>query len=104
MTRPVFTTPLEALRYHVTGKIERGESVAIVGIEERRQSTPHYRELVHQSAAWRVRCAGDNYDTAVERLEHAILLWPRLNDHQHNRDVLTLLRRRADTVKGMHNA
>lgn len=31
MKKPVFNTPQEALRYHVTGAIERGEGQAIVG-------------------------------------------------------------------------
>ena len=32
--KPTFSTPAEALHYHVTGAIERGEGTAIVGIPE----------------------------------------------------------------------
>lgn len=35
MNKPIFNTPQEALRYHVTGAIERGEGEPIAGIPAR---------------------------------------------------------------------
>jgi len=56
-TRKTFSTPQEALRYHVTGAIERGEGVAIV--EKRALTREDYARLNVDELKRRERNAKD---------------------------------------------
>lgn len=40
--KPTFNNPLDALRHHVTGAIERGEATAIAGMNHSPYNTPYH--------------------------------------------------------------
>ncbi len=64
---------------------------------DRRQSSPEYRERVHKLAEAMVSQCHDDYDAALERVEHLEQCRPTPTGSA----VISLLRRRAETVKGM---
>lgn len=73
---------------------------------ERRQSSPEYREEVHAAAEYRLRHHGGDYDEAAELAEHMAQLaadsyGADSQTARFRRDLASLLRRRAETVKGM---
>lgn len=63
---------------------------------ERRESSPDYRETIHQRAMLFVRLAGLDWELAAELAEERAERHPT----QLNRDVATLARRRADNLTG----
>lgn len=64
---------------------------------ERRQATEAHREQVAKLAAEYVERCGQDYDEASDKAEAHAARFPS----PLRTDVATLLRRRAETVKGM---
>lgn len=83
------------------GSLGPAESIVVyVEQTERRQSGPEYREMVGRAVQSFVVTYGHDYDRAIE----VMTPFPEItgsDESQFWRDVLSLLRRRAETVKGM---
>jgi hypothetical protein len=77
-------TPLELLRHHVTGAIERGEKTAIVGVEskpivERLPSPVHCGDWHDKPAKWQTRWGSKNQIFSTRKdAERYARVWRRV--------------------------
>lgn len=85
-------TPLQTLRHHVTGAIERGEGVAIAGIPER--ATPAHSPP-QQAPDTK---PGAYYVTVTDGPRCGRLLGPFINDHAGALALVDAARAKAETL------